>query len=514
MIGTGVYLDHNDKALLKRADQFAKGEAFQLAVQTDPQKCALGKFLSDPEIKKTISSFPELKNALDALDKPHQALHASALDIEKQVNLLKMDNASKIFANQTEPALAEVKKYFSEAIEAESNLQKAAKMADNIFAQQTVANLEKVQALLTAIRQKAKASIMTDQVMLASAQGTQLQVSIIALAAVIIGVILSMLIVRGICSFLRRISHQMGEGAGQVAAASSQVASASQSLAEGASQQAASLEETSSSMEEMASMTKQNSNNSQQANQLMKKTAEVVDRASSSMTELRQAMDTITTASDETAKIIKTIDEIAFQTNLLALNAAVEAARAGEAGAGFAVVADEVRNLAMRAAEAAKDTSSLIEQNLDNIKHGSNLVVNTDEAFKQVDESAQKVAELVGEIAAASNEQTSGIEQINTTVAEMDKVTQQVAANAEESAASSEEMSSQASALNEMVRELMALVDGGKRRNGHRALPAATRASITSRLAHHKSAQPEAGSKTDASKAIPLDDFDEDFKSF
>jgi len=171
-------------------------------------------------------------------------------------------------------------------------------------------------------------------------------------------------------------------------------------------------------------------------------------------------MKDISEASEETQKIVKTIDEIAFQTNLLALNAAVEAARAGEAGAGFAVVADEVRNLAMRAADAAKNTSGMIEGTVKKIKDGSDLVTTTNEAFTEVATSASKVGELVGEIAAASNEQAQGIEQVNRAVAEMDKVTQQNAANAEESAGASEEMRGQAEQMKDVIAELLVLVSG------------------------------------------------------
>jgi methyl-accepting chemotaxis protein len=168
---------------------------------------------------------------------------------------------------------------------------------------------------------------------------------------------------------------------------------------------------------------------------------------------------------EETSKIIKTIDEIAFQTNLLALNAAVEAARAGEAGAGFAVVAEEVRNLAMRSAEAAKGTANLIEGTVKKIKDGSDLVTATNKAFTEVATSASKVGELVSEIAAASNEQAQGIEQVNKAVTEMDKVTQQNAANAEESASASEEMSAQAEQMRGIVGELIAIV-GAHGHNG------------------------------------------------
>lgn len=287
-------------------------------------------------------------------------------------------------------------------------------------------------------------------------------------AALVIGLAMAFLLTRSITGPIRRVIAGLNDGADQVASASTQVSSASQSLAEGASQQAAAIEESSSSLEEMSSMTRQNAQNAQQANSLMGEARQVIDSANKSMGELTEAMTEISRASEETSKIIKTIDEIAFQTNLLALNAAVEAARAGEAGAGFAVVADEVRNLAMRAAEAAKNTAGLIEGTVKRVKDGSDLMVRTNEAFQQVALSAAKVGELVGEISAASSEQSQGIDQINRAVSEMDKVTQQNAANAEESAAASEEMNAQAEAMKDMVGSLVAMV-GGAHGNGKRS---------------------------------------------
>jgi len=265
-------------------------------------------------------------------------------------------------------------------------------------------------------------------------------------------------------SISRPIDHIIGElnsGADQVASASLQISSASQQLAEGASEQAASIEETSASIEEMSSITRQNAENAAQADQLMTRVQLIVAQALETMGRLTESMGDISRASDETQKIIKGIDEIAFQTNLLALNAAVEAARAGEAGAGFAIVAEEVRNLAMRSAEAAKNTTSLIDGTAKTITGGSELVQRSSDEFSEVASSVSKVGQLVAEITGASREQAQGIEQISTAVNEVDKVVQQNAANAEECASGSEEMNSQAIQMKQFVEDLTALVKGG-----------------------------------------------------
>jgi len=296
------------------------------------------------------------------------------------------------------------------------------------------------------------------------------QIKIILLAllgvALMVGAILSLFISRNITRSLNHIIGGLNQGADRVFTIASQVSSASQSLAEGSASQAAGLEQTSSSMEEMASMTKQNADNAGQANIQMTETGRVVDTANQNMKELIDSMEDISKASEETGKIIKTIDEIAFQTNLLALNAAVEAARAGEAGAGFAVVADEVRNLAMRAAEAAKNTSGLIEGTIKKIKNGSDIVSKTNEAFEMVAMGSKKVANLVGEIAAASQEQAQGVDQINKAVSEMDQVIQKNAASAEQSSAAVGEMNAQAEEMKGFVDELLRFV-GGTNSNGH-----------------------------------------------
>lgn len=279
----------------------------------------------------------------------------------------------------------------------------------------------------------------------------------------------SFFIGRSIIRPVSAVARELSQTAGQVAATSSQVGSASQLLAEGASQQASALEQTAASLEEMASMTKLSAQHAVSTNQLMTEAKQVISRAHESMGMLTQSMQGIATASEETSKIIRTIDEIAFQTNLLALNAAVEAARAGEAGAGFAVVADEVRNLAMRAADAAKNTAEMIEGTVTKVKEGSALVDRTSMEFSQVARAALKIDNLVAEISSASQEQAIGIEQVNRAVAEMDKVTQQNAATAEQSAAASEEMNTQAEQMEDFVSGLVALVGGNGASGGNGA---------------------------------------------
>ncbi|MFH1982347.1 MAG: methyl-accepting chemotaxis protein [Pseudomonadota bacterium] len=328
----------------------------------------------------------------------------------------------------------------------------------NSFLKSISDQLNTEQAASAAHLQKAKEDRLTS---LSRAKKTVFWILVIALGSGgAISIFLAFIIIRSITGPVNTIVAGLERSANEVSSASSQISGSSQTLAEGASEQAATIEETSSSLEEMSSMTKQNADNAGQADGLMQEANKVVGQANDSMAQLTDSMKEISIASEETSKIIKKIDEIAFQTNLLALNAAVEAARAGEAGAGFAVVADEVRNLAMRAADAAKETANLIEGTVKKVNLGGELVTETNEAFIKVAESASKVGELVGEISAASNEQAQGIEQINRAVVEMDKVVQQNAATSEESASASEEMSAQAEQMLSLVSDLVSVIRG------------------------------------------------------
>ena len=290
--------------------------------------------------------------------------------------------------------------------------------------------------------------------------------TIIAIASSLIALAIAFLLTRSITRPINETVQNLTNGSDQISAAAGQVATASQSLAEGASEQASALEETSASMEELTSMTKQNADNASQADNLMRQSLATIASTNQAMAEMDHSMNQIATSSEQTSKIIKTIDEIAFQTNLLALNAAVEAARAGEAGAGFAVVADEVRNLAMRATEAAKNTASLIEDTVLKVKTGKEIVSKVTTAFKEVTESSTKVGALVGEISVASKEQAQGIGQINQAITQMDSVTQQNAASSEESAAAAEELNAQAESMIDTIMVLHSLVEGQQQGGG------------------------------------------------
>jgi methyl-accepting chemotaxis protein len=244
---------------------------------------------------------------------------------------------------------------------------------------------------------------------------------------------------------------QVGMSADQVASAAEQISSGSQSLAQGTSEQASTLEEVSSSLQELGAMAGQSAGNAREAKGLSDGARTGTAEGVSSMKRLSEAMERIKASSDETAKIVKTIDEIAFQTNLLALNAAVEAARAGDAGKGFAVVAEEVRNLAMRSAEAAKNTAQLIEENVANAEGGVALNVEVMTALQEIQHQVLQVSEVMDEIVAGAEQQSQGVEQINGAVEQMNQVTQQTAANAEESSSASEELTAQAEELRAMV---------------------------------------------------------------
>jgi len=299
-------------------------------------------------------------------------------------------------------------------------------------------------------------------------------VSVALVVGLALAVWLAIAISRSTNHVLRDIAANLQQGSVQTSSAARQVAMASQTLSSAASEQAASVEETSASLEEMTSMIRATSDNAQKAKALALESCSVASQGSQAVVEMattmqsmNRAMNAIASSSAEVSKIVKDIDEIAFQTNILALNAAVEAARAGEAGAGFAVVADEVRSLAQRSAAAAKETAIKIDadlassrEGLESCRHGMERSARVEEALKRIAEKITSTDDLVGDIANASREQSQGIGQINTAIAQMEKVTQSNASSAEESASAAAELSAQAETLQDLVGRLQRLVGG------------------------------------------------------
>jgi methyl-accepting chemotaxis protein len=318
--------------------------------------------------------------------------------------------------------------------------------------------------------------------------------SVTALALVIV---LSWAITRSITNPINRIVASLNEGADQVNDAAGQISAASQQLAEGASEQAASLEETSSALEQMAAMTRTNAEHARQANDLSGQATCAAQDGDQTMSRLNEAMAQIDESSSQISKIIKVIEEIAFQTNLLALNAAVEAARAGEHGKGFAVVADEVRSLAQRAAQAARETTGLIEDSVGKVKEGTQVATDVGRALGAIVGDVSKVTHLINGITKASNEQAQGVDQINTAVSQMERVTQQNASGAEESAAAAEELAVQAANVKSMVEELASMA--GINHNGQSDHSAhstgAARKRLNIKVAHLKTNLPLAASR-------------------
>lgn len=480
--------------------------SMELDVETDPHRCNLGKWYYSEERREAEGLLPEIKPLLSALEEPHKKLHASAIQIDE---LLKQGDT---------------------------------KQANEVYSTKTANDLKEVQKLLREMHEAATKGIMTDEQMLAHASDTRRGVIGIGLIAIALGIAMASIIARGILvplrkgvdlarsiasgdlaadidvkqkdevgmltEALREMAHKLGEIVGNVKAASDNISSGSQQLSasaqqlsQGASEQAAAAEEASSSMEQMAANIRQNSDNALQTEKIAIKVAEDAKAGG------RAVADTVG-AMKEIAGKISIIEEIARQTNLLALNAAIEAARAGEHGRGFAVVAAEVRKLAERSQTAAGEISHLSSSSVE-------VALRAGEMLSRIVPEIQKTAELVQEIAAASNEQNSGSEQINKAIQQLDKVTQQNAGVSEEMASSAEELSSQA----EHMQEAIAFFKVENAGNGKKRAVAEANPSFGKKAAAHLNPEHKAFAVISPQKGFALkldgsDETDGEFEKF
>lgn len=422
----------------------------------DPRQCAFGRWYEEYQTGDL-----QLAGLLKRWEQPHESLHFSAKSILDALGQGDKETALRIYEQETLPALHQLSEYYEESMGYIDGMVENNQKAYQVYEQSSKKFGAETSEHLAALHDILEAKTETFQGEEKSFHSMVSSFIVVAMViSLIIGILLAFFLSRHITVTLQDLIQSLSQGANGLFTTSTQISTSSRQLAEAASEQASSLEETSSALEEITSMTKNNADHAHQANQLMGETKSIVKTASQSMREMDQSMREISSAGEEIGKIIKTIDEIAFQTNLLALNAAVEAARAGEAGKGFAVVADEVRNLAQRTAEAAKNTSTMIEDTVRKINDGSELARRTFDAFEKVTDSSSKVGDLVSEIAAASKEQSQGIDQVNIAISQMDKVTQQNAGNAEESASAAESIHKQSDGLRGLVAELIRLIGG------------------------------------------------------
>ncbi|MEW6428641.1 MAG: methyl-accepting chemotaxis protein [Thermodesulfobacteriota bacterium] len=480
-----------------------------IEVQTDPTKCGFGTWFYSEGRAELEHRLPQLAPILAGIEQPHRDLHGSVPRLQELLTADKRDEARALYLATVSP-----------------------------LAHGLVDSFAKVS-------ETAMAGAKADDVLVSSLNRDKLVLLLLSLLTGAGSLIAGFLIGRRLMAGLSPAVRTLQQTSGLLAREGAVIASSSADLAAGASSQAASLEETSATLEEIFSMTRQNADNAGQANGLTRSNSLAIEQAQSAMGKMTTAMQDIAASGHETRNIVKTIDEIAFQTNLLALNAAVEAARAGEAGAGFAVVADEVRSLAMRAAEAAKNTAGLIDQTVSKIEEGTALVEEAAEAFGSVSSSSTKISSLVEEISNASREQSNGIEQLNITINNMSSVVQTNAGHAEDNAKAATELDNRSGDLRRVVEKLVALVgipleaeaapakpaaaDAGKTTGGAAAskagrqttakaqkqLPPATAkppAKSAAKSAAKPAAQPAAKPVTEGAKAIPFDE--ETFEDF
>ncbi len=438
-----------------------QNQSAMASIQIDPTQCGFGRWLYSDEIKERSKSDPHFAQVWRELDDHHAQLHAQAVAINSCMDADNWEDASTVFFNKVNPLAEYVLAGIDKLLKTHDASMDSIQRCMTIYSSTTRPALIQVQEGLGSAKAIIDEHMITDDVMLSSAQATRRDISLLNIIALVAGLITAFFLARMIVKSLQTVVEKLQRGSSQVAAAADQVSGASQVMAEGASEQAASLERTSAALLEMSATTKNNASSAKQASEDARNVQHLARKGGQGMKRLSNAIDKIKESSDESARIMKTIDEIAFQTNLLALNAAVEAARAGDAGKGFAVVAEEVRSLAQRSADASRDTSDLITQSLESSERGVQVLGEVSDMLDRINEGVDSVNQSLSSVDTASREQAQGVDEISQAVTELDRVTQSNAASAEETASASEELSASSIDVKHVVEKLVQLMEGG-----------------------------------------------------
>ncbi|MFT3866997.1 MAG: methyl-accepting chemotaxis protein [Nibricoccus sp.] len=434
--------------------QLAKGETY--SGSTDHTACRFGRWLGSYQTENTA-----LRTAMQRAVDPHQKLHATIKEFQQMLKDGQSAEAKKLLETAMVPSVdatvAMLKELQAEPTAAIAALDEMNRLAREVSGPQSQKALKTIDEIVEEVNQQAQESVTAADKLATTAKTTSLVATVVGtLCAILLG----LYVARRIARQLRNVAGDLDGCSDQTASVAAQIATTSQNLAASASEQASSLEETSAALEELSGTTNQNAERARSANDRAAAARASVERGATQMRELQAAMTSIQESSSEITKIVKTIDEIAFQTNLLALNAAVEAARAGEAGAGFAVVADEVRSLAHRSATAAKETTTLVDNARQRSERGAALAGDVSKNLEEILTETRTVDSLVSGIAAASNEQSVGVDQIKKAASQLDQLVQANAATAEENASAAEELQGQTAGMHGMVQTLLQIVNG------------------------------------------------------